>query len=147
MSKPILVALDQLPPGVQLGEARPVQAGEQVEIGELLTVVVVMAANVVRDIRENIRNLVGGRMTHYERLIQGAVDAALADLQSKAQTRGYDGVIGVKISHPVVVEGGVEVIVYGNGFRWRSPDRAAAEYAPTGKASLPDEDAGPRDAE
>jgi uncharacterized protein YbjQ (UPF0145 family) len=90
-----------------------------IELGELLTVVVVYAANVVKDIRENIRNLVGGRMTHYERLIDGAVTTALTELEAKAKERGYDGVIGVKIVNLKVVEGAVEVIVYGNGFRQR----------------------------
>jgi uncharacterized protein YbjQ (UPF0145 family) len=47
------------------------------------------------------------------------VEAALADLAQKARERGYDGVVGVKIAHPQVVDGGVEVIVYGNGFRYR----------------------------
>jgi uncharacterized protein YbjQ (UPF0145 family) len=88
----------------------------EIELGELLTVVHVAAANVVKDIRENIRNLVGGRMPHYERLISGAVEAALRELDEKALAAGYDGVIGVRFSHPVVVEGGVEVVVYGNGF-------------------------------
>jgi uncharacterized protein YbjQ (UPF0145 family) len=101
----VLISLDQV------HDAR-------VEVGELLTAVVVMAANVVKDIRENIRNLIGGRMTHYEELIERAVEAALAELERKARTRGYDGVIGVKISHPQVVDGGVEVIVYGNGFKY-----------------------------
>ena len=27
--------------------------------------------------------------------------------------------LGAKISHPTVVDGGVEVVVYGNGFRVR----------------------------
>ncbi len=94
-------------------------AGRPVEIGELITSVSVSAANVVNDIRENIRNLVGGRMTHYEALIQAAVDRALADLEAKAKARGYDGVLGVRIVHPNVVEGGVEVVVYGNGFRYQ----------------------------
>ncbi len=94
-------------------------AGRPVVIGELLTAVSVSAANVVRDIRENIRNLVGGRMTHYEALVQEAVDRALADLEAKAAARGYDGVLGVRIVHPNVVEGGVEVVVYGNGFRYQ----------------------------
>ena len=89
----------------------------QIELGELLTVVHVKAANVVKDIRENIRNLVGGSMTHYEALIRDAVNAALAELDAQAQAKGYDGVIGVKIANPVVVEGGVEVVVYGNAFR------------------------------
>ncbi|GIV67935.1 YbjQ family protein [Caldilinea sp.] len=89
----------------------------EIELGELLTVVHVRAANVVRDIRENIRNLIGGRMTHYEGLIRSAVDGALCELDELARSKGYDGVIGVKIAHPVVVEGGVEIIVYGNAFR------------------------------
>jgi uncharacterized protein YbjQ (UPF0145 family) len=71
----------------------------------------------VRDVRENIRNLIGGRMGHYEGMIQTAVEQALVDLDKKAKEKGYDGVIGVKIIHPNVVEGGVEVVVYGNGFR------------------------------
>ena len=44
----MLITLDQHP-------------SAQIEVGELLTVVQVSAANVVKDIRENIRNLVGGR--------------------------------------------------------------------------------------
>ena len=90
---------------------------QEIEIGELLTAGVGNAANVVKDIRENIRNLVGGRMLHYEKLIDDAVNSALRELEQKAQAKGYDGVIGVRISHPTVVEGGVEVVVYGNGFR------------------------------
>lgn len=88
-----------------------------VEVGELLVVVVVCAANVVQDVRENIRNLVGGRMSHYETLIAKAIEQGLADLEERASAKGYDGVLGVKISHPQVVEGGVEVIIYGNGYR------------------------------
>ena len=99
-----LIALDQL--------HRP-----DAEVGELLVVVVVYAANIVQDVRENIRNLVGGRMSHYEALIAKAIEQGLSDLEKKAAGQGYDGVLGVKISHPMVVEGGVEVIIYGNGYR------------------------------
>lgn len=89
----------------------------QIELGEMVTVTTVTAANVVKDIRENIRNLIGGRMRHYEGLIGGAVETTLRELDEKAQALGYDGVMGVKIANPVVVEGAVEIIVYGNGFR------------------------------
>jgi uncharacterized protein YbjQ (UPF0145 family) len=104
LSKALLMSLDTPPE-------------TDIEVGDFLVVVVVKAANVVRDIRENIRNLTGGRMQHYERLIQDAVEEAVAELGEKAQDRGYDGVLGLKISHPMVVDGSVEVIVYGNGFR------------------------------
>lgn len=95
------------------------QPHADIEIGELIVTVSINAANVVKDLRENIRNLTGGRMGHYESLVQDAVDGAIAQLDEKAQALGYDGVIGVKISHPHVVDGGVEVIIYGNGFRYR----------------------------
>ena len=113
----MLISLDALPADARLIAPTQAQAGTVIEVGALLVVVTVMAANVVRDIRENIRNLIGGRMTHYERLIELAIDHALQDLEQKAQAQGYDGVIGVKIGHPNVVDGGVEVIIYGNGFR------------------------------
>ncbi|MBK07876.1 MAG: hypothetical protein CL920_22070 [Deltaproteobacteria bacterium] len=92
--------------------------GKSIELGGPLVVSVVRAANVVSDIRENIRNLVGGRMGHYEKLLQQATEEAIETLKAKAEENGYDGVIGMRIAHPTVVEGGVELIVYGSGFRW-----------------------------
>ena len=50
-------------------------------------------------------------MVHYEKLIEDAVDTALEKLRQKAWKKGYHGVIGVKISNPMVVTGGTEVIV------------------------------------
>ena len=90
---------------------------ENIEIGELITVVIVGAAHIVKDIKENIKNLIGGKMEHYEKLIQHTLDDALKEIEAKAKNKGYDGVVGVKISNPTVVDGGVEIIVYGNGFK------------------------------
>ena len=103
----MLIALDYYPNG-------------QIELGELLIVVNVSAAHVVKDIRENIRNLMGGRMVHYEELMRNAVNTALRELDETALSKGYDGVIGVKLSHPSLVEGGIEVVAYGNAFRFMS---------------------------
>lgn len=92
---------------------------QEVELGELLTVCAVTAANIVKDVRENLRNLVGGELKHYEALTEKTLERALKKLEAKAVAGGYDGVLGVKIANPKVVEGGVEIIVYGNGFRYR----------------------------
>ena len=89
---------------------------QAVELGELLSVSAVTAANIVKDMRENIRNLVGGEMKHYEALTEKTLERA------KAEARGYDGVLGVRIANPKVVEGGVEIIVYGTGFRYKRSD-------------------------
>lgn len=96
----------------------PETLSQEVEFGELLTVCAVTAASVVKDVRENLRNLVGGELKHYEALTEKTLERALAKLEAKAKERGYDGVLGVKIATPKVVEGGVEIVVYGNGFRF-----------------------------
>lgn len=93
------------------------QQNLEIEVGELLTVVVVKSANVASDFFEAIRNLLGGHMKHYERLIEDSLDTGLEQLKQKAEAKGYDGVIGVKIANPTVVTGGVEIIFYGNGFK------------------------------
>jgi uncharacterized protein YbjQ (UPF0145 family) len=59
-------------------------------------------------------------MYHYEVLMQKTLDRAFQKLEEKAKSKGYDGVLGVKIAHPQVVEGGVEIIVYGNGFNYKN---------------------------
>ncbi|OUL18540.1 hypothetical protein BV378_36350 [Nostoc sp. RF31YmG] len=90
---------------------------QNIEVGEFLNVVVVKTANIFKDLKGNWEDMKGGHMKVYEELIQDTVDTALKQLEQKAKARGYDGVIGVKIAHPTVANGGAEVIVYGNGFR------------------------------
>ena len=87
------------------------------ERGEFLFSVVVKAASVTKDLKENIRNLIGGRMGYYEELIESAINEAIESLKKKALEKGYDGILGLKISNPVVVDGAAEVVVYGNGFK------------------------------
>lgn len=93
---------------------------QEIEVGELLTAVVVKATNAFKDIIEGLKDTVGGRMRIYEELIQDAVDTALKELNQKAKDRGYDGVIGIKIASPTIAKGGAEVVVYGNGFRFKT---------------------------
>lgn len=102
-----LLAIDEVPQGA--------------EVGELLIATAVCSVNVVKDMRENIRNLTGGVMLHYEKLLQDALERATTSLREKAQEKGYDGVVGLKISHPSITDGSVEVVIYGNGFRYLSP--------------------------
>ena len=47
------------------------------EIGSLVVVTHVAAIHALKDIREQITNLLGGEMTRYEALLQSSVDQAL----------------------------------------------------------------------
>lgn len=93
-------------------------SGREVREGGLVTAYAVTAANIIKDVREKITNTFGGRMTRYEALVEETVERALDRLAEKAREEGYDGCLAVRIGHPNLVEGGVEVVVYGTGFNF-----------------------------
>jgi uncharacterized protein YbjQ (UPF0145 family) len=99
----------------------PAPPESHAQVGDFLFASSVCAANAIKDIRENIRNLTGGHLHHYEDLIEKSVARALERLQEKAQALGYNAIINVRISHPNVVDGAVSVTVYGNGCVFDKP--------------------------
>ena len=56
-------------------------------------------------------------MSKYEAVLDETIARALGELTRRAEERGYDGVLGIKISHPYVTSGALEVVVAGTGFR------------------------------
>jgi uncharacterized protein YbjQ (UPF0145 family) len=91
--------------------------------GELIYVAVVNASNILRDIREMITNTFGGRMKRYETLMDITLNQALEKLETQARSNGYDGCVGVRISHPRIVDGACEIFVYGTGFNYVAGDQ------------------------
>ncbi len=90
--------------------------------GEMVYAVAISGANIVRDMREAIVNTIGGHMTKYESLLDQTIARALGKLAERAEAQGYDGVLGVRISHPFITSGAVEVVVSGTGFRYSAAD-------------------------
>lgn len=93
-------------------------SGRSIKEGELLWVSSVGATNVIRDLREMITNTLGGRMRRYEVLMDATLSRALADLEARAREKGYDGCVGVRISHPRIADGACEIFIYGTGFHF-----------------------------
>lgn len=89
-----------------------------VRTGSLVHASAVSGANILRDMREAITNTIGGNMLRYEALLDQTIDRALEQLAERAKERGYDGVLGVRISHPTITDGAVEVVVCGTGFNY-----------------------------
>jgi uncharacterized protein YbjQ (UPF0145 family) len=100
-------------------EAVPDRAIEQ---GDIVYACAVSGANVLRDMREAIVNTIGGQMTRYESLLDQTIARALDALAQRAQDQGYDGVLGIRLSHPTITSGAVEVVVAGTGFRYQNQD-------------------------
>jgi uncharacterized protein YbjQ (UPF0145 family) len=94
-------------------------AGRPIETGGLVHASAVSGANVLRDMREAITNTIGGHMIRYESLLDETIERALAKLAERAAAAGYDGIVALRISHPAITDGAVEVVVCGTGFRFR----------------------------
>jgi uncharacterized protein YbjQ (UPF0145 family) len=88
--------------------------------GELVYACAISGANILRDMREAVINTIGGHMTKYEALLDQTIARALDVLAERAGALGYDGVLGVRISHPYITSGAIEVVVAGTGFRYAS---------------------------
>jgi uncharacterized protein YbjQ (UPF0145 family) len=98
-----------------------------VELGELVHACAVSGANILRDMREAVVNTLGGHMTKYEAVLDQTIARALDTLSQRARAQGYDGVLGIRISHPTITSGAIEVVVAGTGFRYRDPAARLAD--------------------
>lgn len=97
-------------------------SGRRIREGEMIYATSVLAANLLRDVREMITNAIGGKMRRYERLLDLVTAQAIEALKAKAEAKGYDGVIAVRISNPFMVQGSAAITVYGTGFNFVSED-------------------------
>jgi uncharacterized protein YbjQ (UPF0145 family) len=96
------------------------EADQPVQRGEMVYAVAVTGANIIRDMREAIINTIGGHMTKYETVLEQTMERALTTLSDRAREQGYDGVLGVRVSHPTITGGAIAVVVAGTGFRYAS---------------------------
>jgi uncharacterized protein YbjQ (UPF0145 family) len=92
-----------------------------IKLGSVVFASAVVGANIVRDVREAITNYTGGNMTRYEYVLDLTIDRAMDILTKRAVEKGYDGVVALRLSHPTIVMGALEVVATGTGFNYVSP--------------------------
>tara|TARA_R110002096_G_scaffold13722_2_gene48283 strand:- start:83 stop:394 length:312 start_codon:yes stop_codon:yes gene_type:complete len=77
--------------GYQIADYKGIVTGEAI-----------MGANIVRDIFAGITDIVGGRSGMYEAKLADAREAALAEMEQRAQARGANAVVGVDLDYEVI---------------------------------------------
>ena len=76
----------------------------------------VMGTNIFRDFFASVRDVVGGRVGSYEKVLKDAKREALEDLAEEARKLGADAVLGVDLDYEVVVgDNKTMLIVSANG--------------------------------
>ncbi|MCS6981257.1 MAG: YbjQ family protein [Flavobacteriales bacterium] len=92
------------------------------EISQMLGVVrgsTVRSRNAMRDLMAVFRNIVGGEIPEYTRLLSDSREQALQRMIEDARRLGADAVVGVRFSTSAVMQGCAEILAYGTAVRLR----------------------------
>jgi|TARA_B100000767_G_scaffold98686_1_gene94636 uncharacterized protein YbjQ (UPF0145 family) len=92
------------------------------EIIEVLGIVKgssVRARNLGRDALALLKNVVGGELNEYTKLLNLSREQATERLIAQANTLGADAVINVRFSTAMVVQAASEILVYGTAVKFK----------------------------
>ncbi|MCC5854165.1 MAG: YbjQ family protein [Idiomarina sp.] len=83
----------------------------------------IRARHVGRDILAQLRNLVGGELHDYTKLMGEAREQALDRMLDEARSLGADGVVGVRFATSVVAASAAEILVFGTAVKLTPPQK------------------------
>ncbi len=90
-------------------------------ISETLGIVrgnVIRAKHIGTDIVAGLRNLVGGEVSEYTKLMAEAREQALDRMVREAESMNADAIVGVRFATSMVMSGAAEILVYGTAVRF-----------------------------
>jgi len=102
----MIVTMAETVPGREVGEVVGLARGN-----------VVRARFVGRDFVAGLRNLVGGEVTEYSKLLAEAREQAVDRMTAHATELGADAVICFRFMSSTIMEGTSEVLAYGTAVR------------------------------
>lgn len=71
------------------------------------------------DLLAGIKNMMGGELKNYMRLMGDARDKALERMDEQAKEMGADAIVGVKFATSQIAQGAAEILVYGTAVKFR----------------------------
>jgi len=77
----------------------------------------IRARHVGRDIMAGLRNIVGGEIKEYTRMLTQARDEALSRMVKEAEALGANAVLGVRFTTSQTMSGAAEILAYGTAVR------------------------------
>jgi uncharacterized protein YbjQ (UPF0145 family) len=80
----------------------------------------IRARHLGKDILAALRNLVGGEINEYTKMLAESREQALDRMIAEARGLGADGVVGIRFVTAPVMQGAAELLVYGTAVRFVS---------------------------
>jgi len=90
------------------------------EITEVLRLVrgnTIRARHMGRDIMAGLRNIVGGEIKEYTRMLSQARNQAVERMVKEAEELGADAVIGMRFTTSQTMSGAAEILAYGTAVK------------------------------
>ena len=78
---------------------------------------VIRAKHIGTDIVAGLRNLVGGEVSEYTKLMAEAREQAFDRMVREAESMNADAIVGVRFATSMVMSGAAEILVYGTAVR------------------------------
>ena len=91
-------------------EGHPIKEYKGVVTGETI-----IGANIIKDFKAAIRDIVGGRSASYERVLRQAKDTSINELIERAESLGANAIVGIDIDYETIGEGNSMLMVSVSG--------------------------------
>lgn len=79
----------------------------------------VQSKNAFKDIGAGFRNLVGGEVVSYTKMLAEARDIAIGRMIAQAQSMGADAIVNVRFSSASIMDGAAEILAWGTAVKLR----------------------------
>ncbi len=90
---------------------------EVVEVIDIVRGSTVRARHIGRDIMAGLRNIVGGEITEYTKLLADSREQAIDRMLADAERIGADAVINVRFMTSMVMQNAAEILAYGTAVK------------------------------
>jgi len=90
---------------------------EIIEVIDVARGSTVRARHIGRDIFAGLKNIVGGEIDEYTRLMADSREAAIDRMIADAERMGADAIINVRFTTSMIMQGTAEILAYGTAVK------------------------------
>ena len=73
------------------------------------------ARNAAADVFASLKNIIGGEVEEYSRLLQQTRDQAVERMKQDAMAKGANAIVAFRLESSTIAQGASEVVAYGTG--------------------------------
>lgn len=102
----MIISTTETVPGMEISEILGIARGNTVR-----------ARNIGRDIFAGLKNIIGGEISEYTKLIADSREEALYRMKQDAEKMGADAIVNIRLSTSMIMQGSAEILAYGTAVK------------------------------